>query len=150
MSDQIEKSITIKAPKSRVWRALTDHREFSVWFGVTLNAPFESGKPCEGENLHPGYEHMRMLFTPTRIEPEDRFAYTWHPFPFDAAIDYSKEEPTLVEFVLEETSGGTLLRVTESGFSRIPAHRRDEAFRMHEQGWKAQMENIQRYAETPR
>ena len=28
MSDRIEKSVEMKAPVSRVWRALTDHKEF--------------------------------------------------------------------------------------------------------------------------
>lgn len=147
-SNQIEKSITINASRSRVWRALTNYQEFGAWFNVRLDSPFVVGKPCEGKNLHPGYEHLRMLFTATRIEPEDRFAYTWHPFPIDVAIDYSKEEPTLVEFALEETAGGTLLRVTESGFDHIPAYRRAEAFRMNTGGWEAQMQNIVRYAEA--
>jgi hypothetical protein len=50
-----------------------------------------------------------------------------------------------VEFRLEATAGGTLLTVTESGFEKIPAARRDEAFRKNDGGWAQQMRNIQAY-----
>jgi uncharacterized protein YndB with AHSA1/START domain len=36
MSNTIEKRIELKAPVSRVWRAITDHREFGEWFKVDL------------------------------------------------------------------------------------------------------------------
>ena len=54
----------------------------------------------------------------------------------------SAEPPTLVEFTLQPTPTGTLLRVVESGFDRIPSARRHEAFRMNEGGWSKQMDNI--------
>jgi hypothetical protein len=38
-----------------------------------------------------------------------------------------------------------LLRVIESGFDRIPAARRAEAFRMNSGGWEEQMVNIEKY-----
>ncbi len=143
MSDRIEKSIEIAAPVSRVWKALTDYREFSVWFRVKLEAPFTAGKVAVGNITYPGYEHLRFDATVQKIEPERYFSFTWHPYPMDPSIDYSSEPPTLVEFTLEETAkGGTLLRVVESGFDRIPASRRAEAYRMNEGGWEGQMKNI--------
>jgi len=40
--------------------------------------------------------------------------------------------------------------VTESGFDKIPADRRDEAFRMDEGGWTSQIKNIERHvAQNP-
>jgi uncharacterized protein YndB with AHSA1/START domain len=33
-SDRIEKQIVLKAPRARVWKSLTDAREFGAWFGV--------------------------------------------------------------------------------------------------------------------
>jgi uncharacterized protein YndB with AHSA1/START domain len=80
-----------------------------------------------------------------KIEPERLFSFTWHPYAIDPHKDYSQETPTLVEFQLEETAGGTLLRLTESGFERIPADRRAEAFRMNDGGWAAQMRNIEKH-----
>jgi uncharacterized protein YndB with AHSA1/START domain len=142
MSDRIEKSIEINAPVSRVWRALTDHREFGAWFRVAIERPFVVGEVARGNILHPGYEHIQWEVTITAMEPERRFAFTWHPYAVDPEVDYSGEPPTLVEFTLESKGAGTLLRVVESGFDRVPAHRRAEAFRMNEGGWAAQMENI--------
>jgi uncharacterized protein YndB with AHSA1/START domain len=142
MNDRIEKSIEIAAPVSRVWKALTDYREFSTWFRVNLEAPFKPGKIAVGNITYPGYEHLRFDATVQKMEPERYFSSTWHPYPMDPKVDYSKETPTLVEFTLEETAKGTLLRVVESGFDKIPAGRRAEAYRMNEGGWEGQMKNI--------
>ena len=145
MSDRIEKRIELKAPVSRVWRALTDYREFGEWFRVKLEGPFAVGEVARGQITFPGYEHLRMEVVVQKMEPEKLFSYTWHPFAIDSKKDYSKETPTLVEFRLEKTAGGTLLVVTESGFDKIPSDRRDEAFRMNEGGWAQQMKNIESY-----
>lgn len=145
MPDRIEKQIELKAPVSRVWRAITDYREFGQWFRVKLDRPFAVGQASRGNITHPGYEHVVWEAVVVSIQPERLFAFTWHPYAIDSHTDYSKETPTLVEFRLEETSGGTLLRLTESGFDKIPARRRDEAFRMNDGGWTEQMKNIGRH-----
>lgn len=148
--DRIEKQIELKAPVTRVWRALTDSREFGEWFGVKFEGPFVAGKAARGRITYPGYEHLILEAVVQKIEPEKLFSYTWHPYAVDTKVDYSKEMPTLVEFRLEKTATGTLLRVTESGFDKIPAARRDEAFRKNEGGWAQQVKNIERYvAEKP-
>jgi len=145
MQNRIEKQIGLKAPVSRVWRALTDFNEFGEWFRVKLEGPFVVGQVARGMITHPGYEHVRWEAVVVKMEPERLFSYTWHPYSVDPAIDYSKETPTLVEFRLEATAGGTLLTLTESGFENIPAERRDVALRMNEGGWTAQMKNIERH-----
>jgi len=143
MNDRIEKRIELKAPIARVWRALTDYREFGEWFRVKIDGPFAAGQVSRGHVTHPGYEHLKWEVVVQKMEPERLFSFTWHPYAVDPNADYSAEEPTLVEFRLEETAAGTLLVVTESGFDRIPSHRRDEAFRMNDGGWAAQMKNIE-------
>ena len=145
MSDRIEKRIELKAPVSRVWRALTDHREFGEWFRVKLDGPFVPGQISRGKILQPGYEHVKWEAIVQKMEPERLFSFTWHPYSVDPKIDYSTETPTLVEFRLEKTSTGTLLLLTESGFDKIPAHRRLEAFRMNDGGWTAQLKNVEAY-----
>lgn len=144
--DSIVRSIDIKAPPARVWRALTDHKEFGAWFRVNLESPFVPGQVTRGRITYPGYEHLVMEVVVQKMEPPRLFSYTWHPFAVDPKTDYSKEPPTLVEFRLEPSPLGTLLTVTESGFSAIPAHRRDEAFRMNSGGWTEQVRNISNYA----
>jgi len=145
MSDKIEKRIELMAPVSRVWRALTNHREFGEWFRVKLDGPFVAGQVSTGHITHPGYEHVKWNAVVQKIEPERLFSFTWHPYGIDPKVDYSKETPTLVEFTLEKTATGTLLVVTESGFDKIPSGRRDEAFLKNDGGWTAQMKNIESY-----
>jgi uncharacterized protein YndB with AHSA1/START domain len=145
MGNQVKKQIEIAAPLSRVWRALTDSRQFGEWFLVKMDGPFVAGRPVGGQITHPGYEHLRMEIVVKAIEPETLFSYTWHPYAIDPKVDYSKEESTLVEFRLEATAFGTLLTVTETGFDKIPAARRAEAIRMNDGGWAQQVKNIQAY-----
>ena len=145
MENQIEKRVELQAPVSRVWRALTDYREFGEWFRVNLEGPFVPGKVARGRVTHPGYEHVVWEATVKEMQPERIFSFTWHPYGVDPKVDYSKEEPTLVEFRLTPAGQGTLLVITESGFDRIPAHRRMEALRMNTLGWEAQTENIARH-----
>lgn len=145
MNDRIEKRIELKAPVARVWRALTDYREFGEWFRVKLDGPFEPGKVSRGHITCPGYEHLRWEAVVQKMEPERLFSFTWHPYAVDPAIDYSKETATLVEFRLEKTTSGTLLLLTESGFENIPSDRRLEAFRMNDGGWTEQMKNMESY-----
>jgi uncharacterized protein YndB with AHSA1/START domain len=147
MNDRIEKRIELKAPVSRVWRALTDYREFGEWFRVKLDGPFVAGEVSRGHITHPGYEHVVWEAAVQKMEPEKLFSFTWHPYAIDPKVDYSNETPTLVEFKLEKTGNGTLLLLTESGFDKIPSGRRDEAFRKNDGGWTAQMKNIERHVE---
>ena len=144
-SDRIEKQILLRTSKSRVWRALTNAEEFGTWFRVKLDGDFAVGKRVAGQITYPGYEHLKMEVTVERMDDERLFSFRWHPYAVDPTVDYSTEPTTLVEFRLEEVAGGTLLIVVESGFDRIPAGRRAEAFRMNGEGWQSQMENIQRH-----
>ncbi len=143
MDMRIEKQVELKAPLSRVWRALTDHREFGEWFGVRIEGPFVPGQVSRGHVTYPGYEHLSWEVVVRKLEPEKLFSFTWHPYAVDSGHDYSGETPTLVEFRLEQIPGGTRLTVTESGFDKVPADRRAEAFRMNTEGWGAQMKNIE-------
>jgi uncharacterized protein YndB with AHSA1/START domain len=145
MDNKIEKKIELNAPIARVWRALTDHREFGEWFRVALEGPFVVGQTTRGHITWPGYEHLVWEAVVQKMEPERLFSFTWHPYAVDPAVDYSSEPPTLVEFRLEKTPTGTLLIVTESGFENVPAHRRAEAFRMNDNGWMQQIKNIENY-----
>src|SRR6266702_5458980 len=120
-TDRIEKRIELNAPPARVWRALTDHREFGEWFRVNLEAPFVPGKSTRGHITYPGYEHLVMEVVVQKMEQERLFSFYWHPYAVDPKVDYSKEPPTLVEFRLEKRAARTLLIVTESGFDAIPA-----------------------------
>jgi uncharacterized protein YndB with AHSA1/START domain len=141
--DRIEKRIALKAPVSRVWRALTDHREFGEWFRVELEGPFVPGEVSRGHMTYPGYEHLVWEVEVKQMEPERLFSFTWHPYAVDPKVDYSKETATLVELRLDATASGTLLTVTESGFDEIPVHRREAAILRNDSGWAQQLNNIE-------
>lgn len=145
-TDRIEKEIVLKAPRTRVWRALTEGGEFGAWFGVKLEpGPFRPGAHLRGPITSQGYEHVTMEMTVERVEPERLFSYRWHPYAVDPEVDYSSEPTTLVEFTLEEVAEGTRLRVVESGFDAIPAERKIRALEMNTRGWEMQMANIERH-----
>jgi uncharacterized protein YndB with AHSA1/START domain len=150
MTDRIEKTIELKAPVSRVWKALIDHHEFGQWFRVHLEGPFIPGQVSRGHITYPGYEHLRWEAVVQKMLPERLFSFTWHPYAVDPNQDYSAEPPTLVEFILEPTASGTLLRIVESGFDQIPIRRRDQAFRMNTNGWSIQLQNIAGHVEQAR
>jgi uncharacterized protein YndB with AHSA1/START domain len=148
-TDRIEKKVVLRAPRSRVWRAIANAEEFGQWFGVKLEGAFAEGATIRGKITYPGYEHLTMEVLIERIEPERYFAYRWHPYAIDPTVDYSHEPMTLVEFRLDEADGGTLLTIVESGFDQIPLARREKAFRMNEQGWAEQTRNIERHVSRP-
>ncbi len=166
--DEIKKRVTLRAPVARVWRAITDAQEFGRWFGVELNGPFVARKTVTGtfgRNLNETAigEYQKSLglapskikipegnvvfCTVERIDPERYFSFRWIPYGIDADIDPNDEPTTLVEFRLEQSGEGTQLTIVESGFDRVPAHRRERAFRMNDGGWTAQAENIRKYVE---
>ena len=166
---RIDKSVTLQAPLSRVWRAITDAHEFGQWFGVQLSGPFVEGHPVAATfeqtfDEAAIQEHQRQLGLPPskirvpgenftfctveRIEPERYFSFRWIPYGIDAEIDPHNEPTTLVEFRLEPVAGGTRLTIVESGFEHVPLHRRQRAFLMNDGGWAAQAENVRRHVET--
>jgi uncharacterized protein YndB with AHSA1/START domain len=145
-TDRIEKNVVLRAPRSRVWRAITNAEEFGTWFRMKLDGEIVQGATLHGTVTRPGNEHIspiEMLIE--QVEPERYFSYRWHPYAIDAAVNYSGEPMTLVEFVLNETEGGTAVTIVESGFDRIPLARRAEAFRMNDGGWSAQIKNLAQY-----
>ena len=145
-TDRIEKNVVLRAPRSRVWRAITNAKEFGEWFRMKLDGEISQGAKLHGRVTHPGYEDACPVeMQIERIEPERYFSYRWHPYALDPKVDYSAEPTTLVEFILQETEGGTDVTIVESGFDRVPLARRAEAFRMNDGGWAGQIKNLAKY-----
>ncbi|HEX4004363.1 MAG TPA: SRPBCC family protein [Candidatus Acidoferrales bacterium] len=145
-TDRIEKKIVLRAPLKRVWRALSDSREFGTWFGVKFDAPFAVGAQMHGvivgtavnaeiAKAQKQFEGAAFEITIEAMEPERLFSFRWHPNAVEPGVDYSREATTLVAFALEEVPGGVQLAVTESGFDGIPLERRAKAFTANESGW---------------
>src|SRR5260370_7209193 len=144
-TDRIEKKILLRAPRRRVWRALSDSTEFGSWFGVKFDGPFGAGASMQGvmvpktvnaevAKAQKEYEGMPFEITIEQMEPERLFSFRWHPFAVERGVDYSAEPTTLILFALEDVANGVMLTVTESGFDQIPLARRAKAFTANEQG----------------
>ena len=137
--------MNLDAPRSRVWRALTDVKQFNAWFGSALTGAFTPGAEVSGKLTFRNYEHVTMTLWIETMEPERFFSFRWHPYAIEAGVDYSAEPTTLVSFTLEDAAGGTRLTIVESGFDAIPASRRAKAFSMNSAGWDGQAKNIQKF-----
>ncbi len=144
-TDRIEKRIVLRAPRSRVWQALSNPDEFGRWFGARLVGDFTPGARIAGQITIPGHEHVTFELVVEKVEPEAMLTYRWHPNPADPDLDRANEPMTLVEFHLAQVADGTELTVIESGFDRIPPARRAQAFRMNDEGWAKQVQNLYRY-----
>lgn len=155
-TDRIEKQILLRAPLERVWRAISDSREFGSWFGMKFDGPFAPGATLRGVivpttvNADVARSQKKYEGTPVEIiieqmEPQRLFSFRWHPYSVERDIDYSAEPATLVAFALEEVPTGVMLTLTESGFDQIPIGRRAQAFMANDQGWSKQMELIEAY-----
>jgi uncharacterized protein YndB with AHSA1/START domain len=157
VADRIEKTIVLRAPRARVWRALTNADEFGTWFGVTFDSgAFVPGAVARGviaptavdadvAKAQEPYKGMPFDITIDRMEPERLFSFRWHPYAVERNVDYSSEPTTLVVFTLEDVADGTRLTVTESGFDKIPLERRAQAFTANEQGWGMMVSLIAKY-----
>jgi uncharacterized protein YndB with AHSA1/START domain len=142
-TDKIEKHVELKASLPRVWRAITDSTEFGEWFGVALTAPFVAGTIVRGNITSKGYEHLTAELHIDRVDEAARiFAFRWHPFAIDPAVDYSSEPMTVVRFALTETTRGTQVEISETGFDALPASRRTKAFAANGEGWTIQAKNL--------
>jgi uncharacterized protein YndB with AHSA1/START domain len=157
-TDRIEKQVVLKAPRERVWRAVSDAKQFGTWFGVEFEGPFVAGAHLVGRivptkvdpvvaRTQEPYAGATFEWTVEAIEPMQRIAFRWHPFAIEPGYDYSSEPTTLVVFELAEVPGGTHLTITESGFDKIPLARRAKAFAANEGGWAAQAELVAKYVE---
>jgi uncharacterized protein YndB with AHSA1/START domain len=155
-TDRIEKKVVLKAPRERVWRAISDSRQFGVWFGAALDGSFAAGQWIQGRikptEVDPDVARMQQPHAGTpmhlfieSIEPMERLAFRWHPYAIGPDRDYAKEPTTLVTFTLSDAEGGTLLTISESGFDRLPPDRRESAFTGNEEGWTHQCKLVAKY-----
>jgi len=158
MENTITKTILLRAPIDRVWRALSDSKEFGYWFGMDFEGLFAPGRVVHGRvtgtkvdpevaKMQDPHKGIEFDITIERMEPEKVFSYRWHPGAVDPGVDYSKEPTTLVEFTLEKVADGVQLIVTESGFDQIPLARRAKAFAENEGGWTVVIQLVGKYLE---
>src|SRR5690606_37270165 len=129
-ADRIEKKALLKASRERVWRAVTEAKQFGTWFGVEFEGEFAAGRRLKGKMVptkvdaeiarqQQAYSGIEFVIVVERIEPMVLFSFRWHPYELEPGSDEAETPMTLVTFELEDAAGGTLLTVTESGFDAV-------------------------------
>ncbi len=158
-TDRIRKTTQLRAPLERVWRAISDARQFGTWFGVELDGPFVAGArlnarivptrvDAEVATMQEPFAGKTFEVRVERVEPMRLMSFRWHPHAVEPR-DWSAEPMTLVEFELQAAGDKTTLTVTESGFDGIPLARRAQAFEANEGGWSHQLRSIAKYLALP-
>jgi len=145
---RIDRSIDIKAPPERVWRALTTASEVSAWFQVAIDGAIAPGQEVWMTSLHPEHAGVRFRVLFVEMTPPHRFVWQWHPGAVDPTIDYSKEPRTTVTFTLEPIASGTRLSVSETGFEGVALERRAAVYKDNTGGWTEVVTWIQKYVES--
>jgi uncharacterized protein YndB with AHSA1/START domain len=145
---RIDRTIDIKAPPERVWRALTDATELSAWFQVTIEGEITRGSEVWMTSVHAGHAGQRFRVRFVEMMPPTRFVWQWHPGEVDPKVDYAREPWTTVTFTLQATAGGTRLTVAETGFEQISLERRAKVYNDNSQGWTEVLGWVQRYVQA--
>lgn len=142
MQDIISREITVKAPKERVYKAITDPTELIKWFPDKVDGAIEVGG-------HPMFtfsseNHKTSIYVET-MKPYEYFSYRWVPGSTGIVGDVLKVPNTLVEFFIEEIGEETKVTVKESGFASLPATVAEESFKQNSGGWEFMISRLQKF-----
>jgi len=141
---RIERKKLVRAPRARVWQALTNIEHFCKWFHVEAKGAFQPGARVEMTSTYEDHKGVRFFLIVEEMKPDHKFSWRWHPgAPQPDGV--SGEPMTLVEFLLEEVEGGTMVTVVESGFDRIALERRAKVFEDNTKGWEIQLDSLADY-----
>lgn len=144
--DAIRVELLIRAPRERVWKALTDSDEWANWFGDKITGDFQVGSEQILDFGKYGTETCEVV---ERIEGEV-IAYRWHPGMKIEGEVYEPDQRTTCRFELSDANEGTRLVLTESGFAAIPKTRRPSAFKDNTEGWEAELAELVAWLEEGR
>jgi uncharacterized protein YndB with AHSA1/START domain len=147
---RIDRTIEVKAPPDRVWRALTSAEELSAWFQVRIEGAIAPGAEVWMTSVDPQHAGQRFRVRITEMIPPRRFVWEWHPGEADPGVDYSREPRTTVTFTLEPSARGTRLSVSETGFDDISLARRAKVYKDNSQGWPEVLVWLQKHVEEAR
>ncbi len=140
MQDIIERNITVKAPKERVYSAIADPTQVTTWFPDAVEGKYEVG---EQPIFDFGTEGKSRIYI-VDAKPFEYFSYRWVAGETGVVDDVTKVANTLVEFMIEEMGGETKVTVKESGFSAYAADVAQEKFDMNSGGWEYMMNRLEK------
>jgi uncharacterized protein YndB with AHSA1/START domain len=135
MQDAVEREIVVRAPKERVYAALTEPDQLTAWWprgGIEGTL-----RPGETPILDFG-EYGKCAVHVVAAEPHRYFAFRWvqgATTPEMVVAAPLSQPNTLVEFHFEGVSGGTRVRVVESGLAALPAEAYERVIKGIPEGW---------------
>jgi len=144
MQDTIERKITIRANKERVYSAITDPKQIVSWFPESIDGTLEAEA---SPTISFGKDYVFQILV-VAANPHDYFAYRWVPANADGTIGFKGDvlafPNTLVEFRLADDPVGTALTLTESGFSTLPAAVAEKQLGQNSGGWDHMLDRLEK------
>jgi uncharacterized protein YndB with AHSA1/START domain len=135
--DEVRRTIEIRAPRERVWSALTEPNELIRWF-PTEQADLDLRPGGEASFV---WEESADEAVIDVVEPPARLVFRWRPARLDRPY-------TTVSFDLEETEDGTTLTLLETGFASLPDQIAQQSQRGNDAGWRDELEELKAYLEA--
>ena len=125
---EIRHSVFIRAPRAKVWAALTTAQALDAWWGtrgsdIDLRPGGKLTLRWRGWGPERDINADRECIV-AEVLPQKRFVFRWGE---------TADTMTTVEFDLEDRDGGTLLRLREHGFA--PTAKGGESFEGNSLGW---------------
>ena len=144
IQDTIERKITIRAPKERVYNAIADPKQIVSWFPEAIDGTLEVGAT---PTIDFGKDYVFQILV-VAANPHDYFAYRWVPANADGAKGFKGDvlavPNTLVEFRLADHPSGTALTLTESGFSTLPVAVAAKQLEENSGGWDYMLDRLEK------
>ena len=141
MQDSIQREISIRATKQRVYEHIADAKKVVLWFPEAVEGDYAKG----GQPVLSFGEYGKSRIYIVDAKPYDYFAYRWVPGSSHLTTDVLKEKTTLVEFRIRETgSGDCVVTMTESGFSALPKEVVEESFKQNTEGWDLMLGRLEK------
>lgn len=135
--DEIRRQIQVKAPRERVWTALTDPAELLRWFPTTA-CEFD---PTPGAPARFVWDEGGDEAIVEEVEPLARLVDRWRPLGSDRPY-------TTVTIELTDADDGTLVTLTERGFSSLPDQIHEQSYEGNDAGWRDELEELRAYLEA--
>ncbi len=144
----VKNSITISAPASKVWDALTNPEETKKYmFGCETVSDWKPGSPLLWKGNYEGKEMVFVKGNIVDIEPEKFLAYT--TIDPHSTIEDIPENYLTVTYSLSEEDDKTIFTVTQGDYAKVAEGERRyaEAYNNGE-GWNPILVEIKKLVEA--
>lgn len=135
----VTRTLTIEAPRHRVWEAITVPELIAEWFGDTATLELRPGGT--GTFGWDDWGDFRLVVD--EIDEPNSFSFRWAR---DKDVDPVAGNSTLVRFTLSDHPGGTELTVVETGWEELDGDV-DAAMKGNVDGWREELDELVAFLE---